>query len=100
MKFSTQYDLYLGRDIRSGGSVQHPELYKFLADHVTERFPGFTVLDAHSFWKGKPEQVVILRILGDSVDGFAVNKIAADYRRAFKQDAVLVVKTSVTGALV
>lgn len=96
MKFSTQYDLYLGRDI----TVSDKQIRDFLRNHVTERFPGFTLTDAKGYWKGKPEPTLILTILGDSVDGFAVTSIAQAYNATFRQECVLVVETVIVGRLV
>lgn len=100
MHFSTQYDLYFGRDFSRVGYVLDLDFEAFLADHVTQRFPGFTILKGKGFWKGEREDIFILRILGDDVDGFGVSKIAAAYRDAFKQESVLIVQTAVNGSLV
>ena len=100
MQFSTQYDLYLGRHIGNIGHVHGSDFDSFLAEHVTDRFPGYTLTDAKGYWLGVPEPTLILTILGNSLDKSSVDWIARAYRTHFGQSAVLIVQTAIVGALV
>lgn len=88
--------LFCGLSIPGGGTVTEAELDAFVDEVVTPRFPdGFTVWRAQGQWKGGDEEVMVLEFIHrDSPDADrAVREIAAEYRRRFRQEAVLRVTT-------
>jgi hypothetical protein len=94
--------LFFGRNIPSGGMVSDSAWSMFLTEVVTPRFPdGFTVTRSEGQWRGADR--VIVREPGfvfevghppgvphDSV----FEAIAAEYRRRFRQEAVLRVRAA------
>lgn len=55
--------LYFGLELPNGGTVSEEQWASFLADVVTQRFPGgFTVLDAYGQWRDpEPADAPIIR---------------------------------------
>lgn len=94
--------LYFGRGIPGGGTVSDTEWAAFLRDVVTPRFPGgITVLQGEGQWRGADGGVVqepsfvldLIHAPGAGAD-VAVNEIAAEYKRRFRQEAVMRVRAS------
>lgn len=92
--------LYLGRSVPGGGVVSAEEWATFLREVVTPRFPdGLTVLRAEGQWREASGLVVreesfVLELYhppGAEADR-AVEEIAAEYRRRFRQEAVMRVR--------
>ena len=89
--------IYFGRNRPTGGVVSDLEWQLFLSDVVTAKFPeGLTVVDATGQWKGasgnvEQERAEVVTILHDgSLDARnAVKEISSEYKRRFKQEAVL-----------
>ena len=89
--------LYFGRNRPGGGTVSDTEWQTFLAEVVTPRFPaGLTVVEATGQWKGatgaveqERSEVVTLFHSGDESTRRAVQEIAVEYKRRFRQEAVL-----------
>jgi hypothetical protein len=89
--------VYFGRNRPDGGTVSDPEWRQFLDEIVTPRFPaGLTVVAATGQWKGasgvvetERSQVVTLFHAGGDGARRAVAEIAAEYKRRFRQEAVL-----------
>jgi Protein of unknown function (DUF3574) len=89
--------LFCGLSIPGGGMVTDEEWTTFVSEVVTPRFPdGFTVWRADGQWRGpdgvtvsEPAMVIeiVHRISLD--DDRAVMEIADEYRRRFRQQAVL-----------
>lgn len=83
------------------GAVSDPEWQAFLADVVTPRFPdGLTVYDAHGQWRGdggavdrEAARVVEIVHADDAAGRRDIAAIAGEYKRRFRQEAVLVVST-------
>lgn len=98
----TQTALFLGAAIGSGGdTVSDVDWERFLADAVIVRFPdGFTVLDATGVYRQRADGTIVrerTRILlfvhpDDDRTGAAIAAIADDYKRRFRQEAVLKVQ--------
>ncbi len=99
--------LYLGRAIPGGGLVSDGEWAAFLREVVTPRFPeGLTVWLAEGQWTDPRgplvrEPVLVLEILhppGSRADT-SLATIAREYKRRFRQQAVLRVAAPALGGL-
>ncbi len=84
--------LFCGLSIPGGGKVSQEELDAFIVEVVEPRFPrGFTMWRAQGRWRGGSEETMVLEILHplDERLAGAVGEIADEYKRRFKQEAVL-----------
>ena len=89
--------LYFGRNRPGGGAVTDEEWQAFLDQVLTPRFPaGLTVVAATGQWKGKSglveqerSDVVTVFHSGDEAARRAVMEVVAEYKRRFRQEAVL-----------
>jgi hypothetical protein len=92
--------LYFGRDIPGGGRVSDEEWSTFLREVVTPRFPdGLTIVRAEGQWRDgqgriitEPSTVVELMHPASAQADAAVEAIAAEYKRRFRQEAVMRVR--------
>ena len=67
----------------------------FIAEVVTPKFPGFTILDSTGYWKGEREKGKIV-IFVDGGDREAdLLFIMDEYKKRFNQEAVLLVREPV-----
>lgn len=84
--------LFCGLSIPGGGAVTEVEIETFLDEVVEPRFPeGFTVWRARGRWRGGSEDTMIVELIHPKearLDA-AVREIAEEYRRRFRQEAVL-----------
>jgi Protein of unknown function (DUF3574) len=96
--------LFFGTNIPSGGQVSDDDWKAFVKDVVTPRFKdGLTVLEGDGQWLDPRGDVVrehvhIVEVAhkpGAEVDD-AIQAIANEYKKRFKQDAVLRVTEPVT----
>jgi hypothetical protein len=93
--------IYCGRGRRDGRSVSPADIKAFIDASVRPRFSSFTLHRADGFWQFGHEASVIIEIVTSRQRADkAVHRIAADYKRTFDQDAVLVVRSRVQSALV
>jgi hypothetical protein len=89
--------VYFGRNRPDGGTVGDEEWNRFLEQVVTPRFPeGYTVVDAAGHWRGRSgaverERTELITFLhaGNETDRRKVAEIAVEYKRRFRQEAVL-----------
>ena len=84
--------LFCGLSIPGGGTVTQSDLDAFIKEVVEPRFPqGFTVWRARGHWRGGNEETMIVEIIHpiSARDDDAVAEIADEYRRRFRQEAVL-----------
>jgi hypothetical protein len=89
--------LYFGRNRPGGGAVTDEEWQSFLDQVLTPRFPaGLTVVAATGQWKGKSgrveqerSEVVTVFHSGDEAARRAVMEVVVEYKRRFRQEAVL-----------
>ena len=89
--------LYFGRNRPGGGAVTDEEWQSFLDQVLTPRFPaGLTVVAATGQWKGKSglveqerSEVVTVFHSGDEAARRAVLEVVMEYKRRFRQEAVL-----------
>ena len=93
--------LFFGRSIPGGGTVSDDEWAAFLRDVVTPKFPaGLSVWRADGQWldsRGtlEHEQTMVVEVIhpaSDQVDS-ALRQIADEYKRRFRQDAVMRITT-------
>lgn len=84
--------LFCGLSIPEGGTVSQGELDTFISEVVATRFPdGFTVWRARGHWHGGNEESLVIEIIHprDAQSEAKVRAIADEYRRRFRQHAVL-----------
>jgi hypothetical protein len=99
--------LYCGRTIPSGGKVSDEAWAQFLAEVVTPRFPdGLTVLSGDGQWREPSgtvtrERCFILEL--NHADTAAAEQsvlaIIIEYKRRFRQEAVLRIRTHADATL-
>lgn len=89
--------LYFGRNIPGGGAVTDSAWATFVAEVVTPRFPkGFTVYRGDGQWRGddgstEREPSFVLEVVhpaGPAAEA-DLREIAGEYKRRFRQEAVL-----------
>lgn len=89
--------LFFGRNIPGGGTVSDSAFAAFVDQVVTPRFPaGLTILRADGQWRGETgaverEQSVVIEVMhpaGPAADD-DLREIADEYKRRFRQEAVL-----------
>ncbi|HEU4558145.1 MAG TPA: DUF3574 domain-containing protein [Longimicrobium sp.] len=89
--------LFFGRNIPGGGTVSDSAFAAFVDEVVTPRFPdGLTIYRADGQWRGESgrverEQSVVIEVVhpaGPAADG-ELREIAEEYKRRFRQEAVL-----------
>jgi len=96
--------LFFGTNIPSGGQVSDDDWKAFMKDVVTPRFKdGLTVLEGDGQWldpRGDvvKEHVHIVEVAHkrDDATDAAIRAIADEYKKQFKQDAVLRITEPVT----
>lgn len=93
------YRLYLGRE--SQHRIITPfHVASWAIETVDPLFDAYTVIEAHGVWKGQSERATILEFVVDSDQLPAIEHLASDYARVFKQDAVLLTTTPCTFSLI
>ena|ERR1700754_73311 len=91
--------LFCGLSIPDGGEVTQQNFDAFLSEVVTPRFPdGFTVWRANGLWRGSSESTIVIEILhpADAQIEKKIQEIAEEYRKRFRQQAVMRVTTRAT----
>lgn len=94
--------LYFGRNVGDSLVVTDSAWAVFLREVVTPRFPdGFTAWPAHGQWRGadgvleKEPSFVVELVHPDRADlDRALTEVVAEYKRRFRQQAVLRVRAS------
>ena len=89
--------IYFGRNRPDGGTVSDGEWQQFLNEAVTPKFPaGLTVVEATGQWRGQSgvveqerSEIVTVFHAGDEAARQAVADVASEYKRRFRQEAVL-----------
>jgi hypothetical protein len=91
-----QVDLYLGRNISSGGQVSEREFSQFLDNFVTPRFTGLTVFDAKGQFLDdtgslitEPTKVLTLLIEDTQENETALKEVIDAYINEFQQQSTL-----------
>lgn len=89
--------LYFGRNQPGGGTVGDREWQTFLDQVLTPRFPaGLTIMAATGQWRGRSgvveqerSSVVTVFHAGDAASLSAIEEVTLEYKRRFRQEAVL-----------
>ncbi|HEY8258656.1 MAG TPA: DUF3574 domain-containing protein [Gemmatimonadales bacterium] len=89
--------VYFGRNRPDGGVVSDTEWRRFLDEVFTPRFPaGLTVIEATGQWRGETgvveqerSEVVTLLHAGDATALHDLDEVVTEYKRRFRQEAVL-----------
>ena len=89
--------LYLGTARAHGGSVDSAQWTQFEHDVLLAQFPnGFTVLDANGHWRDsagrdfdEPVRTLVIDHADDAAANAAIDRVIAEYRQRFDQEAVL-----------
>ena len=71
-----------------------------LASLVSEHFDGFTIVKSLGYWKGQPEESLIIEIIGDESDEKTIKYIAKRIKKLNAQEAVYLTKDTIDGYLV
>ena len=89
--------LYFGTNAGDARVVGDAEWERFLDEVVSPRFPGFTDWPARGHWKGEDEATYVLAIAHDGTPEHerAIAEIIAEYKRRFRQEAVMRVRERV-----
>lgn len=95
LTLATTYQLYFGRNIPQVSTnlsmVSADDIAQFLYETVEQYFKTYTLTEGVSCWKGHPEDVYILTIIGQEYeDALLVRNIARAYKESFAQDAVFI----------
>jgi hypothetical protein len=100
-------EFFFGRSIGDRGFVHESAWRAFERDVVARDFPGgFTVLhadgnwrDAHSGAMRKERSELVVIVMDDSEAGRAkIGRVAAEYKRRFRQDSIGIFTTQGCGA--
>ena len=82
------YQLFLGRDIPSGGTVTDEMMQEFIASTLDTTFDGYTLQAVDGVWKGIHEDTTLVSVCTDRKD--LVLKVAKVYKNKFHQDSVAI----------
>src|SRR5438105_4877076 len=94
------FRIYCGRGRSNGRPVSETELRAFINRSVRPRFDAFTVQRVQGYWRDTSEPSFIIEIVNASRSTHArIRDVAADYKRRFGQEAVLIVGNDVESAL-
>lgn len=100
--FTVRYDFYIGLTTKDG-RLMDPLLVE---DHVatylsTQGIDGFTVTPCRGYWKGQPENVLMVTVLDhDSHPSGPYVDIAVAFKELFEQEAVLLNASTCHGNLI
>jgi hypothetical protein len=95
------WKIYCGRGRLNGPPVTDAEVRAFINASIRPRFDAFTIQHVRGYWHATSERSFVIEIIHASDWAQAsVAEIAADYKRRFGQDAVLVVGNGVESVMV
>ena len=87
-------EITMGRNIPNAGRVSDGMMDEFIRTNIMPRFEFGTFIDGVGFWKGEMEETKIFYIempesqVAEMMPLFI--DVANDYKRAFRQEAVLI----------
>lgn len=87
MYFGANIPAHIGAE---ASFVSDADFARFIADSITPRFPGFTLVKAEGYWKGQPELVRVFTVMNEDDSSFrtSIRMIAEHYKTDFGQEAV------------
>jgi len=96
-------EVLVGRNIPGGGEVSDSAWNEFVASYVTPRFPeGLTMIDGNGQWRNaagvverERGKILLLTHGDDAASQRKVDEVAVEYKRRFKQEAVMRIRTPV-----
>jgi Protein of unknown function (DUF3574) len=100
-------ELYFGRAMARGRSVNETQWARFVAREITPRFPdGLTMFDAKGQWRDgthgaivrEPSKLVVIVMADDAGAREHIDAVAAAYRQRFRQKSVGLVLEPVCAA--
>lgn len=93
--------LYFGTSRTGAPAVADAEWHAFVEEVITPRFPGFTEWVAEGHWQGAVERTHVVQIIHKRRMGeeHKVAEIVAEYKRRFRQESVLWVRTEALATL-
>jgi len=87
-------EITMGRNIPDSGTVSDAMMNEFIKSDIMPLFDYGTFIDGEGFWKGEFEKTKIFYIELEDREVQAMmpkfEQIAAAYKKAFRQDAVLI----------
>ena len=87
-------ELIMGRNIPDGGRVSDYMINEFIRNEIMPHFEYGTFIDGEGIWQGEFEKTKIfyIEIPDNEVQDYMpkFEAIAAAYKQAFRQDAVLI----------
>lgn len=83
--------LFFGRSMPGGGQVSESQWNAFVANEISARFPGFTVLSGEGYWQKTAEKSKIVLIAHHKTNEelTSITDLAQSYTRSFFQESVL-----------
>ena len=82
------YQMFMGRDIPSGGYVSNQEWDDFCRSALDGTFEGYTIQDVQGGWRGKREETKLVTITTEY--RHLIDSVATLFRDTFKQDSVAI----------
>ena len=82
------YQMFMGRDIPSGGYVSNQEWDDFCRSALDGTFEGYTIQDVQGCWKGKREETKLVTVTTEY--RHLIDSVATLFRDTFKQDSVAI----------
>ncbi len=99
--YATQYQLYLGQNNPvTGKDYTRDEIVEWCNTYIAPVYPGYTITEGTGYWKGQPEQVTIVTLIGEEKDSQTVRLLAGHYKTMHQQEAVLVTKLALDAEFV
>lgn len=90
-----QATLFFGTAKPDKSVVTVAEWDAFVAEVITPKFPGFTILDSTGYWKGERESGKVVIFVDGGGREAGIQFVMDEYKRRFQQEAVLLVRQPV-----
>ena len=87
-------EVTMGRNIPNAGTVTDHMMNDFIKNNIMPLFDYGTFIDGEGFWKGEFEKTKIFYVEVEDVEVLDImpkfEQVAAEYKQAFRQDAVMI----------
>ena|ERR1043166_452306 len=88
--------IYCGQRDRDGRLIDARAIRRFLRHVVGTKFASFTILRTAGVWQHTSEPSIVIEILASGATAARqVAEVASEYKRRFRQQAVLIVRSTV-----